>query len=553
MVGIAVQRKKREGGQAVVLVTLAISIFLLGGVGLAVDGSQLYAQRQMAQRAADAAATAGITSVFNNSSALGTSAYYCTSGNSTSPCQYASNNGFTSTYTSGSCSTTATSDCIRVDPNPGVTVTNLAAGTPNEVQVTITRSVNMTLTKMLGLSAFNVTARATAAVVDILAPIPILVLDPTSQGAFSINGNSAGITITGGPARSIQVNSSNSTCSVSGNLGNCANTSGYVDLSGAGPSGNGGYFANVGGPTAGYPGTLTPSGNYMDGVSVFQDPLQSLSGPPSPLSGSTVISTARSDATPVALAPGNGDCPSNLSSLTSLSSCSVFSPGYYAAGINLNGVYAIFRPGIYYINHKGFQLASNTIARMATSSYNSYNTDPLPTSDPLYTGWTSGMLVYNNPGVDGTSVNTGQDTISIGSNSGKINNHNFVDPTNCPNGGNCFVGANGGILSSAVCSAGTAASSYYGIAFFESHSTAANLTHLISGGAGLTIVGTIYLKTSPSHNQSLQLQGNSGSTTTVQGEIITDDLSVGGTAGIAMNLSSIPCFHVREVALVNGE
>jgi len=216
-------------------------------------------------------------------------------------------------------------------------------------------------------------------------------------------------------------------------------------------------------------------------------------------------------------------------------------------------VYAIFQPGIYYNNHKGFQLGSNSIARMAFSS--PYNTDPLPTTDPLYTGWTSGMMVYNNPGIDGTSVQANQDEISIGSNSGQISGaaNTFPDAAHCPNGGECFVGANGGVLPSAACSGGTAAANYYGVLFYESHSTAADINHVLNGGGGLSIVGTVYLKTSPTHLQSLSLHGNSGSLTQVQGEIIVDDLSVGGTAGVTMNLSSVPCFKVRQIALVNGE
>ncbi|MBV9497803.1 MAG: hypothetical protein JO138_00370, partial [Acidobacteriaceae bacterium] len=45
-------RRKKEAGQAVLLVVASMSIFLLGAVGLAVDGSHLYAQRQAAQAAA---------------------------------------------------------------------------------------------------------------------------------------------------------------------------------------------------------------------------------------------------------------------------------------------------------------------------------------------------------------------------------------------------------------------------------------------------------------------------------------------------------------------
>ena len=95
MVKISTRRRPNQDGQAVVLVILSISIFLCGAMGLAIDGSQLYAQRQMAQAAADAAAQAGIVTIFDGLTAIGTTAYYCTSANTTSPCSYASSNGFT--------------------------------------------------------------------------------------------------------------------------------------------------------------------------------------------------------------------------------------------------------------------------------------------------------------------------------------------------------------------------------------------------------------------------------------------------------------------------
>lgn len=537
MVKLAVRKKKSEAGQALLLVVAAMSVFLLGAVGLAVDGSHLYAQRQAAQAAADAAATAGIVSFLNGTGTIGSSAYDCTPSDGTSPCVYAQKNGFGTT-------TGATADTVHVEPNPaGVTVSNLDPATPNLLRVTVTRPVGMTLTKFVGLSSYDVKASATAAIVDVLSPIPILVLHTSLPGSFSINGSGSNpykAKICGGPKRSIQVNSY-STCAISGNTGNCSNSSGTVDLSKAGPNdpgdcstGTGADFGNHGGPTT-YPGTLLSgsTGSYRDPVGLFNDPLSGMSAPPKP-------STPGSSAT---INKGTGDCPSNLSDFTSLTTCRVYSPGYWDAGINVSGEYAIFRPGIYYINHNGFQLGSNSIARMATGDL-----------DPnTGTGWTSGMLVYNDPGVDGTTVKANKDFISIASNSGQINNYNFPDPTNCKDGGNCFIGANGGVLTSAQCSAGTAAASYYGVLFFQSHSTATTLSHSISGGGGLSIKGTIYLTHqvySDGTYQSLSLSGNSGSTTTVQGEIIVDTLSVGGTSGVTMNLSNLACYTIRKVALV---
>ena len=58
-------RRNSEKGQAILLAVAAMGIFLIGALGLAVDGATLYGHREMAQAAADAAAQAAILSVFN--------------------------------------------------------------------------------------------------------------------------------------------------------------------------------------------------------------------------------------------------------------------------------------------------------------------------------------------------------------------------------------------------------------------------------------------------------------------------------------------------------
>ncbi|HVO97184.1 MAG TPA: pilus assembly protein TadG-related protein, partial [Bryobacteraceae bacterium] len=77
MVRISARRRKHEAGQAILLVVLAMSIVLLGSLGFVIDGSHLYAQRVMAQAAADAAAQAGIMSISNRTAgAFGTYATF---------------------------------------------------------------------------------------------------------------------------------------------------------------------------------------------------------------------------------------------------------------------------------------------------------------------------------------------------------------------------------------------------------------------------------------------------------------------------------------------
>src|SRR5437016_1650030 len=96
---------------------------------------------------------------------------------------------------------------------------------------------------------------------------------------------------------------------------------------------------------------------------------------------------------------------------------------------------------------------------------------------------------------------------------------------------------------------------YKGIAFFQDRGSAAH-THSWQGGGGLSITGTIYLtnteptmRAAPSHYQTLSLQGNPASATSVTGEIIVDALSLGGNSVVRMNLNPLS-LTVRKVALV---
>ena len=46
-------RGGKEKGQALLLVVVAMSLFLIAALGLVMDGAQIYAHRQMAQDAAE--------------------------------------------------------------------------------------------------------------------------------------------------------------------------------------------------------------------------------------------------------------------------------------------------------------------------------------------------------------------------------------------------------------------------------------------------------------------------------------------------------------------
>src|SRR5665647_3077336 len=168
-------------GQAVLLVVVAMGIFLIGALGLAIDVSQLFGQQQMAQVAADAAAQAAMLSIFqgvNDPTKAGSATNFpitgfkCTDYPNSTPCRYARMNGF------GNGDTVAVS--FPTCPFGG---SICASTTPNEVQVTITRSVSNGLIRMVGGSAFtSIGATAIAATLDVSL---IHISEPTRRTPIS--------------------------------------------------------------------------------------------------------------------------------------------------------------------------------------------------------------------------------------------------------------------------------------------------------------------------------------------------------------------------------
>jgi Flp pilus assembly protein TadG len=513
MVKPAVRKKKSEAGQAILLVVAAMSVFLIGAVGLAVDASHLYAHRQAAQAAADAAATAGIMSIFDGTSTFGGSAYDCDPANGTSPCKYARNSGFGTTSGAGS-------DTVHVDPAPaGVTVPNLDPATPNLLRVTVTRPVSMTLTKLVGLSSFNVSASAMAAIVDIVSPVPIIVTHPTMAGALDMNGTT-GVTITGGPQRSIQVNSNGR--NPAGAAYNPP-SSGNVDLSGAGPNGTGGDFGTFGGPALNPGHTLLgTTGHYLNSSPV-QDPLAGVPAPSEP-------SAAPARATCTAHC---GDCPPPGAGLTGTkpSSCWEYFPGKYSS-LDLTGVNsAIFDPGVYYIEGGGFTLKNDAVTMCTSCTPNAITKQ--------------GMLIYD--------TCAGTQPCSLGSDS----TGGFTVDTQ----------ANAALLGAGVSSftsTAAPAAPYNGILFFEDRNANAHVgngahqAHTIGQGNGcFSAVGTIYItntlatmKSNTAHYQQVQYHGTPCTGVQNYGEIIVSQLTVKGTSGINMGLFPNGFLKVRQVALV---
>ena len=371
---------RKEAGQAILLVIVALSLFVIAALGLALDGGQMYAHRQMAQTAADAAAQATLLSVFSGTNATSShpfatgsppASFTCAIGDLRTPCAYASLNGFGGT----------SADTVTVDFPTAVNGVTLANTPIPAVRVTVRRTLQTGLIRFVGPSTVSVGAIGTAAVVNEMSPIPLLVTHPTLPSAL-LSGN-AGVKVCGGPSRSVQVNSDNI---IAIGLGK------GMDLSHAGPNdpgdcttGTGADFAVVGGPTT-PPGGLSlgTTGSYIQPAVPMQDPFKDIPAPTIPAAGTT--STTNKNGCPVSI-------------------CTLYTPGLYG-GITVKNDTALFKPGLYYISGGGFGNAANGNMLMATG----FAPDPV-------TG--SGMVVYNTGvglfslGANATATLQGSDVGSI--------------------------------------------------------------------------------------------------------------------------------------------
>lgn len=498
------RQNRRERGQVVIMLLLAMSIFIFGAIGLAIDGAHLYAQRQLAQTAADAAAQAAMMSIFAKTNIVGEATYFptsyftCSGYPASTPCRYALHNGFDGTGT----------DIVALDfnsncPAPGLE-SMLAVDPVNITCATVSRLVDTTLMRLLGPTATTVTARGIAATVDVVSPVPILVTHPTKPDAFFMKGTGSAdkVRILGGPELSIQVNSTGGAGSSWGGTGQYA-----IDLSAAGPSGTGGDFGSFGLPSdmSTHLNLGTEPGEYIQPSAPISDPLASVC----PAGGPGCLDPGPPATPPTTVNSGVGACPA------AADHCTLYYPGKYA-GITFDqktGT-ALFMPGLYYITKDNdFRFRQHGNGQMAVPPVGCSNSDP-------QTG--CGMVVYLEPGSGTITVDA-----NAGTETGIALQGDTISPTD-------------------------PASVYKGILFFDRNSPGIK-THDLSGGGAMSLVGTIYMQTTSAtlaNYQEFSLGGNSGNTTTITGMIIADTLTMHGTPIIRMYLNPLYRLNIRKVALV---
>ena len=640
-----------ERGQTFLAVLVILGVVLLGILGLATDYSQIWAHRQMAQAAADAACQAGAADLFikaidpanptANFAWIGSngSSFTCDSNASSAPCRYASMNGY---------STGANVKVEFLDSLPGVTGIPSGFGTIANpyMKVTITDPVPKTFSKLVSSgNTFDITAAAGCGVQPVNVPIPLVVLNQTQPGSFSTNGGPT-VQIIGGPNRAIQVDS-HSTTAV--NTGGSAN----IDLTLAGPSNTGADFGVAGAESE--PGQVhTGTGKWLSPATPFGDPWATYTAPSQP-------STA-GKAKPVPL--GVNGCPSP-------DGCVEFTPGNYAGclggtiapgatgclvlpytgsnpkfnigGVNWqanhtyaagdivqpstptcagasnsggflymvtaagassascpalfnqtpcarqpdgtcsggtqvdNGVTwqnvgkvtlnqlktAIFDPGLYFVSSNGLNFGSGSTARMSTATGDGtrgatfYFNSTASVSFNASSGSSSPCTSASNTGTsspNGCVVSYIVNGAVSSAATGYVKSRELQCPGGPANPAQVPASIDGNILLG-PCSGtyGDASGKNRGFLFFQNRAQAANAS--VTGGSGFIFSGFMYFHkgnggTCGSTTSCLSLQGGGGTNSFTLGNIVVDEVSLGGNSRIKMILNPSLTFPVLKPTLL---
>jgi Flp pilus assembly protein TadG len=374
-----------EDGQAVILVVVAMSILLIGALGLAIDGGQMYAQRQMAQAAADAAAQAGMMSIYDGTNATSAHPFgtgtppiassACTTTDGRTPCVYARNNGFGGT----------TADTVTLSFPATVSGVTLSSGNVPAFAVTVQRTLKTGLIRFLGAaSTVTITARGTVGLVGAVSPYCIMALDPSAENAFLVQ-NGTTVTLNG---CGVAVNSNNSQAAL---IYTHAVVAPEMDVVGG--------FPGCGAPT------ICPT-IVKTGVPTIADPLASLP----------------------ALTPGACVTPNPPIAVGGILN---YTPGTYCGGITLpNGVTATFAAGNYIMDgggiyfHQGvasgsgvmFYLTSDTThpyGPLTVDNYYNSSSVPLTLSAPT-SGPYLGVLFYQNRSITASVASANPNSIAGG-------------------------------------------------------------------------------------------------------------------------------------------
>jgi hypothetical protein len=456
---------------------------------------------------------------------------------------------------------------------PGVDPASIPGLAPNTIQVDITERVQTFFSGLLtGSRTQDVHVRSRCAVLKAAAPVPLLVLNPICPSSLSANGNPT-VAIIGGPARSIQVNSSDPTAvDFPG--------SSQIDLHQGGAGFTGSFLGTYGGPSSlsfpRFDGGSTGGWNYK--TTPVSDPYALVPAPAlpalSPTNGAPIKVTVYPDTT--------YGCPDH-------SGCDVYLPGQYTEKIQVKGSTALFVPGLYYFN------ITDPSKFAAENCGDPNGCVPKPNGNCNY------ALSVDSNGVVRTSTAVGDGSkgltfylsggggsygsVFFGSNAGKSGGRTVDDynttaagtGVSCPGAPPPDAGLNlpttveGNVLLGPCTQDGTYFSSttngsmtgpVRGMLFFQDRANSDNHGQpSMQGGGGLVLVGTMYFHHCPNSTTTgcddvsdyrafYQLQGGSGTGTFLLRNITTDRLIVSGGAKVSMQLNTAAVFTILKAALI---
>ncbi len=558
---------RAEAGQVFLFVLLALGVFLLGAMAFAVDFGNLWFHRQAAQNAADAGCTSGAMDILVASQSAATgkqgftigTAFDCATTTAATPCKYAALNGYSG-------ANTVPGNHVLVsfpasDPNVSSTTPPLppASMAANPfIRVDVIDHVQTFFWGLLsGGSTQDVRAFAVCGALLLKSATPILVLDPQNSGstaALTVQGNPQ-ITIYGGPSKSIQINSSSAAAlSIGG--------SAAINLSQGGPTLAGSNIGVYGGPVSAPAGiNFGTAGSWTYPSAVNSDPFATLCAPGQ--SGCPQVNGASAPAVPGApqvpadeAAKGCKTIPCTIDyhdaghGCPASAGCQLYTAGYYGSGITVTAnKVALFDPGLYYIVD-GLTLNSNSTVRPSTG-----------------TGDGSGGTIFYFSGTHSISVNanSGKSTTDTFSASSFRCTGTSTLPGNLP----ATTAIQGNILM-APCTG------YYGdplgssdpqgiqrgMLFFQDRSASA--VSATWGGVGqFAISGALYFHhcnasgtgvgcgaPTTYYDAKFSLSGNSCSGTYVVGSIAVDNLTLGGSSCITMDLNPNAAYLIMKASLI---
>jgi hypothetical protein len=352
----------RRRGSVIPLVAVLLPA-LIGVLAISLELGMAMDSRRKSQVAADLAALAGATDVFNNYNSYRNNGYYANQVVK-SALTNAAANGFTNDK-----STTVTVNVYNENQAPYATLEGGQWQTrpppPNYVYVEVIISSQQPrfFSAIFGNAPLPITARAVARTSFSYAEPGIIVLDPVDKASLNVTGN-GGVVVTGNG--SVIVDSSNAEGGVTTGSGGIAASGFYFTGTPGWNSTSSGTFTNVG--TGQFDSSIINSG-----VPPTPDPLAGL---PVPAMPPTAVLPDGSMATKTVNWSGNNQYGASGGILT-------LSPGTYNGGVSVSGgSQLVLQPGIYYMNGGGF----------GNSGSASISVSGPPSPD---TG--TGVMIYNNP------------------------------------------------------------------------------------------------------------------------------------------------------------